>query len=403
MARLALALLVAATIAATAVGDTDIVNETFDSYVSGGVPDQAAFQANWRPDNGDGVEPPLGPPDPTEAGLLVPDTLGVTAPPNDNPPGLQGIAVNALNGVNESTAEFSLTPTETQWIRFGGDIFNDGPVTNDSASGMRQTIGLRNDNFDRDPIAFGCQCGVNFIELGFYNLNGLDTRPDPDVEVPNAQFQYRLSLLSLVPPDNIPSPSPDAQNWLSFVLDPALDKPEDGEPPVGDYNDNGTVDAADYVTWRNAGATDQSDYDAWRTNFGNGAAGDGVVDLNDIGEGWHRFSALIKPESITVELDLYRDGMNNATGQTGVDASETWPLRMNTAAGAAGAFNSLRIGPPSGVSGNEEAVFDNIFLTLVDAPLAAGISTGAVPEPATSALFALGMAAVVAGIRKSRQ
>jgi hypothetical protein len=221
-------------------------------------------------------------------------------------------------------------------------------------------------------------------------------------------------LLSPVPPDNIPAPSPDTQQWLSFVLDPALDKPEEGEPPVGDYNDNGIVDAADFVVWRNAGPTDtlpndstpgtvdQSDYDAWRTGFGSGAVGDGVVDLNDIGEGWHRFSALIKPESVTVELDLYRDGMNNATGQVGVDASETWPLQMNTAAAAAGAFNSLRIGPPSGVSGNEEAVFDNLFLTLVDAPMAAGLSAGAVPEPATWALFALGMVATFASTRHSR-
>lgn len=48
----------------------------------------------------------------------------------------------------------------------------------------------------------------------------------------------------------------------------------------GDYNDDGTVDAADYTTWRDAGPTDilpndatpgsvaQSDYDVWVTNFG---------------------------------------------------------------------------------------------------------------------------------------
>jgi hypothetical protein len=50
---------------------------------------------------------------------------------------------------------------------------------------------------------------------------------------------------------------------------------------VGDYNNNGVVDAADYVVWRNAGATytlpndstpgtvNTADYDAWRANFGN--------------------------------------------------------------------------------------------------------------------------------------
>jgi hypothetical protein len=52
---------------------------------------------------------------------------------------------------------------------------------------------------------------------------------------------------------------------------------------VGDYNENGVVDAADYVVWRHtlgetgaglaadgdgSGAVDQADYDLWRANFG---------------------------------------------------------------------------------------------------------------------------------------
>ncbi len=152
----------------TAQADTTIVNETFDSYVDGGgLPDQAAFEANWRPDNGDGIPDFL---DPTNAGFLVPDQFGIVNPPNDNPPGLQGVGVaNIGTGINESNATFSLMPSATQWIRYGGDIYNDGPITNDSASGMRQAIGLRNDNYDRDPVTFGCQCGTNFLELGFYN------------------------------------------------------------------------------------------------------------------------------------------------------------------------------------------------------------------------------------------
>jgi hypothetical protein len=56
-------------------------------------------------------------------------------------------------------------------------------------------------------------------------------------------------------------------------------------PPTlpGDYNQNGSVDAADYVAWRNTrgmtaaglaadgdgnGMVDQADYDVWRANFG---------------------------------------------------------------------------------------------------------------------------------------
>ncbi|HEX2476888.1 MAG TPA: PEP-CTERM sorting domain-containing protein, partial [Lacipirellulaceae bacterium] len=63
----------------------------------------------------------------------------------------------------------------------------------------------------------------------------------------------------------------------------------------GDYNDNGAVDAADYVIWRKlmgqnvqlknevAGTTPGSvtveDYAAWRTNFGNPAGGASVQSI----------------------------------------------------------------------------------------------------------------------------
>jgi hypothetical protein len=53
---------------------------------------------------------------------------------------------------------------------------------------------------------------------------------------------------------------------------------------LGDYNDNGVVDAADYVLWRNnptsldnegasPGVVDQADYTFWRTQFGKSAGG----------------------------------------------------------------------------------------------------------------------------------
>jgi hypothetical protein len=58
-------------------------------------------------------------------------------------------------------------------------------------------------------------------------------------------------------------------------------------PLAGDYNGNGTVDAADYVVWRKTlgtttllasdgdddGDVDQFDYAVWRTTFGNSAGG----------------------------------------------------------------------------------------------------------------------------------
>ena len=43
----------------------------------------------------------------------------------------------------------------------------------------------------------------------------------------------------------------------------------------GDYNGNVSVDAADYVVWRNTGSS-QSGYDTWRANFGQ-TAGSGAA------------------------------------------------------------------------------------------------------------------------------
>jgi hypothetical protein len=73
----------------------------------------------------------------------------------------------------------------------------------------------------------------------------------------------------------------------AFFDDLSLDLAVAGVP--GDYNGNGTVDAADYVQWRNRGplqnevetpgiVTDE-DYIAWRARFGNtaGAAGGNLL------------------------------------------------------------------------------------------------------------------------------
>ena len=50
------------------------------------------------------------------------------------------------------------------------------------------------------------------------------------------------------------------------------------DSPSGDYNNDGTVDAADYVMWRKkAGTTDE--YETWRETFGTPSGGMGAGDL----------------------------------------------------------------------------------------------------------------------------
>jgi hypothetical protein len=65
-------------------------------------------------------------------------------------------------------------------------------------------------------------------------------------------------------------------------------------PLIGDFNQNGSVDAADYVRWRENNATNtvlpndnglgtpisQSHYDLWRTHFGRTAGGGASIEAS---------------------------------------------------------------------------------------------------------------------------
>ena len=77
-------------------------------------------------------------------------------------------------------------------------------------------------------------------------------------------------------------------------------------PPavLGDYNNNGTVDAADYVLWRNGGpllnevdtpgTVNAADYTEWRARFGDSGSGSGLV----------AGSAIPEPTSIGIALAM---------------------------------------------------------------------------------------------------
>jgi len=308
--------------ASAASAATNIVSENFDSYV-----DQAAFETVWRPDLGSGYEPSG-----FESGVLVPDTGGFLTPPNDDPPGIQGQGVNVLFDINEydddnnpATEPFELVPSVTESVQFSGDIFSD------ASGNKRVSVGLRNDTVQR---AFGVY-GYNFVELGQYQAATYDpTLPGPPVEdQPVTSFAYRVTLFDST---TIGAPLQQTPNWQYFPLDISLDTKDSGGQPTPD----------------------------------------GLVTPTDIGVGWHRYTATISTTEITLELDLFRDGLANTeatagVGAPGVDSSVTWTIApTNEDTGDAfdfDPFTSLRFGTPSGIDSVREAVIDNISLDMVNA------------------------------------
>jgi hypothetical protein len=75
------------------------------------------------------------------------------------------------------------------------------------------------------------------------------------------------------------------------------------DPTPGDFNDDGTVDAADYVVWRKGLGTTytQADYDLWRTHFGQ-TAGSGAVGY-PLGASAEPLPAIIpEPSAVSIML-----------------------------------------------------------------------------------------------------
>ena len=287
---------------APATADTTIVDENFDSYVTGGGgPDQAAFEAVWVPAS-------------TTAALLVPGQA-TAEPPNDNPPGIQGLGANLFGSLNTyQGSSISIQPTETQSVRLTMDLFDD------IVGNKRNTVGLRS------------SAPANLVELGNWNADAVDPT-DGTTAIPAANYAYRAVLFGSIGDGIVQQPS-----WQYFELNPALDR--ENTPENLDIDD--------------------------------------ITTAQDIGPGWHRYSVTITPTTVTFSLDLFRDGVTNLTrgedgkieigvGDAGVDSEKTWNLNLFDAP-----FDSLRIGGASGVSSAHESVVDNILLELIDVAAPAG-------------------------------
>jgi hypothetical protein len=132
--------------------------------------------------------------------------------------------------------------------------------------------GVRNDTRDENGVVVGVgTAGVDATMTFPVNLNPVG-----------------FNSLRIGGPSGLTSAGTGVTGFDNILL-----KLIDVAPPgvLGDYNDNGTVDAADYVLWRdNEGTTNtlphdngiggtigQSHYDLWRANFGNATPGGGSV------------------------------------------------------------------------------------------------------------------------------
>lgn len=218
-----------------------------------------------------------------------------------------GGAINVYQNLNGGNA---IVPSATQSVQLKVDIFNDATSAN-----KRVSLGMRG------PGA------ANLMELGAWNADtcdptvsgcvpGTTVAGGPGFEAAAGRgLAHRLQLFGGVSPPLVVQP-----NWQYYDLPLELD-----------------------------------------TNA------NGITSLSEVGPGWHTYTATITPTTVTMEIDLYRDGVRNVSktpgdGTPGVDAAVTYTITTT-----AGGFTELRFGGPSGVaSSGGSLIFDNIKLSLID-------------------------------------
>lgn len=125
-------------------------------------------------------------------------------------------------------------------------------------------------------------------------LDLLANAPNP-AEVAALDFMHTVTLPPIFLGDESGNPIPELADYdLHIVGEDGYEYPvtlsATADPLVGDYNHNGTVDAADYVVWRDSlgqsgmglaadgddsEMIDAADYEIWKQHFGESASGGG--------------------------------------------------------------------------------------------------------------------------------
>jgi hypothetical protein len=391
MNRYCLVWMLASMLSATAYGQTVIVDEDFESYA-----DDAAMHAVWPGNPGTGTIP------------ATEDTFDLTTAPAGISADFNGDNfVDAADYVTWRKNAGTMAEYDAWTEQFGGPPGGGGPE-NTYVFHEANTIGgnlqyapdldpnfidgsifpsqglepivLRADIFtptsviQRNTIGLRSNAPANIFEMGVYNdgnsapdanppgttgaaTNGNEEPPAVPQNKAFASFGIRAVLFA--------NQSDANPNWQFFAMD-----------PLWDTNANGLVTA----------------FEAF--------AALGIAESG----GWHTLEATFEPLeggnsgdiTLTVTLDLLRDGLNNAQGTEGVDGTIT-VTNLNVQQQG---FDSLRIGGPSQLSSTQPAGFDNILLT---GPLVAVGSGGvAVPEPSAIGLALFAVAGLFVAGRKHR-
>lgn len=132
------------------------------------------------------------------------------------------------------------------------------------------------------PLSLTSGTGYQFYFSGngsdlvgqIYALSNLET---PLLTLNASDATYASGVNALLVYDS--SPSATANHTPAVTFDNYASDVSVIPGPPGDFNRNGKVDGADYVTWRNGLGTThvQGDYDVWRAHFGVvGGAGSGL-------------------------------------------------------------------------------------------------------------------------------
>jgi PEP-CTERM motif len=194
-----------------------------------------------------------------------------------------------------------------------------------------------------------------------------------------------------------------------------------GSGPLGDYNHNGVVDAADYVVWRdtlgsttdfrangsNDGASmdviDQADYDVWRNAFGQGAGSGATYHVGDT----------VRIRMIYTPPVLANIALPDVQNDPNVVTAGTMEYRISINGGAVASSGALpftnswqglpndtqimlraqNLGAANNPNDSATDTFSN-FDFNGDAPgtgFGSALGSSAVPEPASLALVGIGL------------